>query len=686
LRRKYRRARKIGEILKVLSNELRLSILLKLRDRQLSFAELMRELKLKDRDSSRFSYHLKMLCNCGLVEYNTSLGKYKLSKIGLEVIKWFEGLERVSEDSFERSIIDLDEEELRLTDVRSYVRELLRSLHIPPRDARGLARDTYTLLEKCGETIDSQDIQDVLRILFLRNGLKNFADFFKVIGLKTLKFREMMQEQRNVLLLSINVGLDAIKKYVMRCVLSDEILKMHLSGDITINDIECFSLTSQASLMDLLKVSESGTSNILKRIMDFALLSAHFSPHKSIDPFNVGLFFSSPSLISYEKLANFLSFLLRLASNELSLLPRSYSVTLVLDTVPFEGLDIDFKKFIRLTRGIIQRFTSVNDESPFTGIVLALRFKELRDLDPYVDVIYDAFKAHAPLVLYKHSGVDEVPYCGILRVPRNCVIVSTITLNMLIALINSNFDEELLYERIITMSKRLGEVLSTRFDSSSFENGVLVISVHGIDQVAKALTGYHVFESDESLNFAIKLAQEVKGILKEELEELIKLIYSLVSLDYRVYRLPGFHIEPLRSSTLRLLESVNITSVLPYNVDVSLDTRIRLESVFSKVFDSGSFLNIRVSEPFISREEFTKLLMMLVNSGISNFAITQDFTNCEICNSRVNDIHLRCARCSFHLGPSSHYGRILGYYDRLDRLPKLGRKEYYMRKKVSLVI
>jgi len=686
LSRRRQRVKRTKKILKILSNDLRLSILTGLRDRQLSFTELMKELKLESKDSSRFSYHLKKLYNCGLVEYDTSSGKYRLSKIGSEIVKWIDRLERVSGDRLEKNIIDLDGEELWLIDVRSYVRDLLKSLRIPARETRNLIRDVCSWLEGFGETIDSQDVQDTLRVFFLRRGFKDPANSLRVIGFNASEIKGRIKEIGNVFLFSIDVGLNVMRKYVMRNLLDDDILKMHLSGDITVNDVECFSFTPQASLMDLTEISEDTTTDMLRRIVDFTLLSTHFSPHKSVDSFSAGLLAYNSSLMKDERIREFFHTLLRLVAQELYLTSRSYSVTFVINALPYKDLDVNYEDFVKLTRMLIHEFIDMSHRDIISGTVLVLRFSDLKDLNPYIDMIYKAFKAHASLVLFKCDNLDCVPYCGVLKVPKGRNVLSTITLNILMALVNSNFDEELLYEKVGLLGKRMNEMLSTKFDDVSFEESALVFSIHGIDQATKAITGRHVFESSESLSFAMKLMHNIRDIFEESLESLIKVVYSLASLDYRVYRVPSSRREPMRSNILKLLESVNMTSALPYNVDMSLDTRVRLEGMFSKAFNGGGFLNVCVSEPFISQEEFTKLLEMVVSSDISNFAVTQDFTCCKICNSRINDIRVRCTRCSFHLSASSHYGRILGYYDRLDKLPRLGRKEYYMRKRVSLVI
>jgi len=668
----------------MLSNELRFSTLIRLRDKALSFAELMRELGLKADDSGRFSYHLRMLCDSGLVEYDTSSGKYRLSNIGHEVIKLVETLERVSGDRLEKHIIDLDEERIQSIDLRSYVRSLLKSLHIPSREARGLTKELCTLLDKYGDIIDSQEVLDVLRVLFLKNGVRERIELLKTVSFNISRLCEKLEGHKNLFLLSISTGLDLMKKYVMKSVLSEEILKMHIAGDITINDVECFSLTLQTSSVDLARVHEDLGFSLLKRLANFIRLSVYFSPHKLVNSLNTGLLVNN--LTINEKVKNYLHLLINIATDELSSIPRSYSVTLMLDALPPKDLDLDYDSFITLTRKLIRWFTNISYKEVPLGIVLTLKFESLKDLSPYMDVIYNAFKAHTSLVLFKCSMTENNPYCGILKIPRGYEAISTVTFNMLTALINSSFDEELLYERAIMLSRQFGKLLKTSFKEVDIEKCAFVISVHGLDQVTRALTGHHMFESDESLSFAMKLAREMKSIFKDELESLTKLVYSSTSLDYRAYRLPSFYKEPLRSDILRLLESVNITSILPYDVDISLDVRVRLEGLFSEIFDGGSFLNIQVSEPFISREELNKLLKMITESDVSSFAITQDFTCCEICSSYINDIHLRCSRCSFHLGPSSHYGRVLGYYDRLARLPKLGRKEYYARKRVSLVI
>ena len=675
--RRRRRSRRLAEVFEALSDELRLGILTKLRDEELSFAELMRKLGLDRREDSRLSYHLRKLQRSGLVEFDTRIGKYRLSKLGAEVAKWLEWLEGSGGREGERAIANFSEERVEYVDVRSYVRGLMRELRVPARDAREVVDEVCAAFDGVEGLIDAQDVEEVVRAALIRIGLREHARLLGRVGLPISTLGGAVARHGDALGAAAEIGVRVIRCYVMRELLSEELVRMHLSGEVTIAGMEHLPFAPHAVTVlppAELPKSVSGLVGQLRLALERGARAPHVTALLTSALASI-----SGAAASRDKLRRALWALCKLDVSEVS----SSSLTLVVDCLPSVDANVDLDRYVEIIINIIRIFAEMRRRGGERGMVLELRFRGFKELSPYVSALHRALMRHAPVTLLRAEG-DEVAHCGVLISRGHKRVSLSVAINLPLMLLNSGLDVNLLYEKARVVGSCLRETLSNP-KLSRLGGGSVAVSLHGLDGCVLGLTGQHVHEGRGGLSRAKRLAQEVLKAVREPLSDEVELVASLGSLDYAIYRKPCLRPDAYHRVAREVLRCVNATSALPYHVLMPLDVRARVEGALQRELAGGGLLNVHVSEPFPSLDSFSRMVELVASRGVASFTVTQDYTVCEICGSEVNDLVARCPRCSFHLTAASHYGRVLGYYERLDRLPEMGREEYYSRRKLSVI-
>ncbi len=675
--RRRRRSRRLAEVFEALSDELRLGILTKLRDEELSFAELMRKLRLDRREDSRLSYHLRKLQRSGLVEFDTKVGKYRLSRLGADVAKWLEWLEGSGGREGERAIADLGEERVEYVDVRSYVRGLMRELRVPARDAREVVDEVCAAFDGVEGLIDAQDVEEAVRAALIKMGLREHARLLGRVGLPIPTLRRAVAKHSDALGAAAEVGVRAIRCYVMRELLSEELVRMHLSGEVTIAGMEHLPFAPHAVTVPPPAKLPRSVNELMGRLR-LALKGGARAPHVTalLTPALASI---SGAAASRDELKRALWALCKLDVGE-----ATSSLTLVVDCLPSADADVDLDRYVKAIISIIRIFAEIHRRGGERGVVLELRFRDFKELLPYVSALHRALARHAPVTLLRAEG-DEVAHCGVLISRGSKRVSLSVAINLPLMLLNSGLDVSLLHEKARVMGNCLREALSNP-RLSRLGGGSVVVSLHGLDGCVLGLTGQHIHEGRGGLSRAKRLAREVLKAVREPLGDEVELMASLGSLDYAIYRRPCLRPDAYHREVREILRCVNATSALSYHVLMPLDVRARVEGALQRELGGGGLLNVHVSEPFPSLDSFSRIVELVASRGVVSFTVTQDYTVCEICGSEANDLVARCPRCSFHLTAASHYGRVLGYYERLDRLPEIGREEYYSRRKLSVII
>ena len=382
--RRRRRSRRLAEVFEALSDELRLGILTKLRDEELSFAELMRKLGLDRREDSRLSYHLRKLQRSGLVEFNTRVGKYRLSRLGADVAKWLEWLEGSGGREGERAIADFSEERMEYVDVRSYVRGLMRELRVPARDAREVVDEVCAAFDGVEGLIDAQDVEEAVRAALIKMGLREHARLLGRVGLPISTLRGAVAKHSDALGAAAEVGVRAIRCYVMRELLSEELVRMHLSGEVTVAGMEHLPFAPHAVTVPPPAELSRSVSELVGQLR-LALKKEARAPHVTalLTPALASI---SGAAASRDELRRALWALCKLDVSE----ARGASLTLVVDCLPSADADVDLDKYVEAIISIIRIFAEIRRRSGEQRVVLELRFRGFKELSPYVSALHRA--------------------------------------------------------------------------------------------------------------------------------------------------------------------------------------------------------------------------------------------------------------------------------------------------------
>lgn len=207
-----------------------------------------------------------------------------------------------------------------------------------------------------------------------------------------------------------------------------------------------------------------------------------------------------------------------------------------------------------------------------------------------------------------------------------------------------------------------------------------IIGVIGVNDAAKFITGKELHESQESMDFALKLL--AKMFLKvKELGERYNLKFSIeeTPAESASRRLAMTDLVYFNKEAKNIVKGgdedfayyTNSIHVAP-EAPVSLVERIRSQSMFHSMIESGAMIHAFVGEEKPSRDAIKKLIKdTFYRTQAAQLTISPEFTNCMDCKDMSRGLHDKCPKC----GSTNVVGetRVVGYFSKIKNWNKSKR-------------
>ena len=225
-------------VLESMASPIRLRILKSLAVRKLSYTELVKAVGLdRDRDAGKFSYHLKKLITCGLVEVDSSTGKYTLSSRGAKILSALESIEEELRDKG-RMMVRRSNQIVEPFDKNKIVEALVREGKLPPKLASEIASMAERkLLDLRIEYLSAPLIRELVNAILLDMGLEKYRHRLTRIGMPLHDAETLFKksiESGDWMLLAQETSGAIMREYLLLGFLPRNISDMHLSGKIDI--------------------------------------------------------------------------------------------------------------------------------------------------------------------------------------------------------------------------------------------------------------------------------------------------------------------------------------------------------------------------------------------------------------------------------------------------------------------
>ncbi len=228
----------LASVLESVASQIRLRILKALANQKLSYTELVRTVGLdRDKDAGKFSYHLKRLLNSGLVNVDSSTGKYALSSKGIKILS---ALEAVEEELREKSLMMVrrSNQIVEPFDRSKIAEALIREGKLPPRLANEIASIAERkLLDLRIEYLSAPLIRELVNAILLDMGLEKYRHRLIRIGMPLHDAEALFKgtvENGDWMLLTQETSGAIMREYLLLGFLPRSISDMHLSGKIDI--------------------------------------------------------------------------------------------------------------------------------------------------------------------------------------------------------------------------------------------------------------------------------------------------------------------------------------------------------------------------------------------------------------------------------------------------------------------
>ena len=195
------------------------------------------------------------------------------------------------------------------------------------------------------------------------------------------------------------------------------------------------------------------------------------------------------------------------------------------------------------------------------------------------------------------------------------------------------------------------------------DKATYIIGLVGLNECLQYLTGQELHESDEALKAGLRIVAEM-NVKAQEFSKRHNLKFSLeespaesatrrmAKVDLRSYPETREVIRgDLAEDEFYYTNSVHLRASAP----VDLITRIRLQSKFHGMIDSGAIIHGFVGEKLPSADSIFNLVQKtFYNTMAAQFTISPEFTVCTICHHMTVGASNECTNC----GAKSFAGRV----------------------------
>lgn len=273
----------LESILESISSPIRLSMLKALSHQKLSYTELAKAIGLKrDKDAGKFSYHLKKLLSSGLIEVDSSSGKYALSHRGVKVLSL---LERMEEELSDKTlmIVRRSDQTIEPFDKNKIAEALMKEAKLPPKLAKEIALIAEKkLLDLKIDYLTAPLIRELVNSILLDMGLEKYRHKLTRIGMPLHDAEDLLKrsiESEDWRMFVEEASGSIAKEYLLLSFLPRRVADMHLHGKIDIYPISgwlttLFSKAVNLSSQDLLESAFELSSALLHTRREIMLRGA----------------------------------------------------------------------------------------------------------------------------------------------------------------------------------------------------------------------------------------------------------------------------------------------------------------------------------------------------------------------------------------------------------------------------
>ncbi len=259
--------KRVKMIFSVMANPNRIDILRILNSKgSLTYSDLKAQVGFKSKkESGKFAYHLRKLLKHSLVALNRAERKYVITNKGKLILNLTRQIE-------ERSVMESGNIYVRTKDrieefnTHKVTQSLVRETNMPPELAQKISEEVENKVHRMqGVYLTTPLIRDIVGSILLEHGHEDYRERFSTIGIPLSEMASMLANKSYDIGMLMNNMADALlKEYHLFHILPKDIADLHLSGDINIASLSCWSMMPDTIFVNIKELldnySESGNS------------------------------------------------------------------------------------------------------------------------------------------------------------------------------------------------------------------------------------------------------------------------------------------------------------------------------------------------------------------------------------------------------------------------------------------
>ncbi|RLG91979.1 MAG: hypothetical protein DRO36_02805 [Candidatus Hecatellales archaeon] len=253
-----KRSKASADIFNAVSAPIRIQTLRLLANRgPLTYSEIMEMLNLEPtKDAGKFVYHLKNLVNTGLIAFDKTIKKYKVTELGLMVINFSQDLEEYALKKAGRMLVRTSRYTIEEFDRSKITMSLIEEAGLTPEVAEKISSEVEERLLKLPiKYLTAPLIREFVNAVLIESGLEEYRHKLTRLGMPVHDVKKTVEEASkkgfNVKHVCLSAGRRVITEYMLLTSLPREVADAHLSGQIHICDSGSWILSPSSIYHDL---------------------------------------------------------------------------------------------------------------------------------------------------------------------------------------------------------------------------------------------------------------------------------------------------------------------------------------------------------------------------------------------------------------------------------------------------
>ena len=203
------------------------------------------------------------------------------------------------------------------------------------------------------------------------------------------------------------------------------------------------------------------------------------------------------------------------------------------------------------------------------------------------------------------------------------------------------------------------------------ENVIRNVSFTGLNEAILALTGKMIYESKEALELAEKIVSRISKEAARNWRKVARAYASLSSNPEGATRFVELDIERYGWGKVKTLGGrqkpiYTDLNVVPFQAELSLTERLRIEEKFHKLCKGGHLMVIQLPNEQVEAQTLMKTTKKVLNSKIGLFSYNYNLTCCNQCGKISLGFQAKCKEC----GSSEKLAYFTRYNAKYSKLSK----------------